>query len=66
MPKSELENHDVIWFVKVLENDQTLCNICLTDEIEDGKQWTRYQLKRGHVFGGAERNNPYIAHVAAS
>ena len=50
MPKAELENLDVIWYVKVLENDQSLCNICLTDEIEDGKQWTRYQLKCGHVF----------------
>ena len=24
--------------------------ICLTDETKEGKQWTRYQIKCGHVF----------------
>ena len=34
---------------KVVHNSSELCMVCMTDEIEDGKQWDRYVLKCGHI-----------------
>ena len=40
---------DANWYGKVEQNSSELCLACMTDEIEDGKQWDRYKLKCGHV-----------------
>ena len=42
---------DTIFYVRELKDDDTtLCNVCLVDETEDNKHWTRYQLICGHKF----------------
>ena len=37
-------------YCKSLYNNNSLCTICLVDEIEDGKHWDRNQTKCGHIF----------------
>jgi hypothetical protein len=34
---------EVIFYTKVLRYNKNLCLVCLTDEIEDGHCWDRYQ-----------------------
>ena len=36
-------------YTKHLQDDRSLCSVCMTDETNDGKQWDRYQLKCGHI-----------------
>ena len=41
---------DVIFYIRVLKDNTDLCLVCMTDEIEDGQHWDRYQMKCGHVY----------------
>ena len=41
---------DFLDYVKTLEDRQDLCMICLTEEQLEGQQWSRYQLRCGHIF----------------
>ena len=43
---ASLSSHN---YGKVRRNSSELCMVCLTDEIEDGKQWDRYILRCGHI-----------------
>ena len=36
-------------YAKVIHNSSELGMVCVTDQIEDGKQWARYKLKCGHI-----------------
>ena len=36
-------------YCQVIHNSSELCMVCMTNEIEDGKQWDRYILKCGHI-----------------
>ena len=36
-------------YTKHLQDDKSLCSVCMADETKDGKQWDKYQLKCGHV-----------------
>ena len=40
---------DANWYGKIEQHSSELCLVCMTDEIEDGKQWDRYKLKCKHV-----------------
>lgn len=41
---------DCMFYIKDINDSKDLCLICMTDETEEGKQWTRYKIKCGHVF----------------
>ena len=41
---------EVLFYIKVLKDNTDLCLVCMTDEIEDGHCWDRYQYKCGHVY----------------
>ena len=36
-------------YTKHLQNNKSLCSVCMADETKEGKQWDIYQLKCGHI-----------------
>ena len=36
-------------YTKHLQNNKSLCSVCMADETKDGKQWDIYQLKCGYI-----------------
>ena len=44
------EYDDSAYYGQDLYNNKELCLICYVDETEEGKQWTRYKTKCGHIF----------------
>ena len=43
-----LENDNFIPYVKFLQNDKTLCSVCMMKE-KKKTPWERYKMKCGHV-----------------